>query len=65
MIKASIQKSPRINWETQKAKLKLAFPKLTAEDLNFDEMHKAEMLQKLEPKLAMTTEELQLILETL
>ena len=65
MLKASIQKSPRINWEAQKAKLKLAFPKLTVEDLNYDEMHKAEMLRKLEPKLAMTTEELQLILETL
>jgi hypothetical protein len=65
MIKSVIQKSPRMNWEAQKTKLKLAFPKLTAEDLNYDEMHKAEMLQKLEPKLAMTTEELQLILETL
>lgn len=63
MIAANFTKSPKTNWEAQKAKLKLRFPKLTDEDLNFDEIHKTEMFHHLEPKLALTASELQLIIE--
>ena len=60
-----VSSTPKTNWETQKAKLKTTFPKLTEEDLNFNETQKDEMLRKLEVKLAVTTEELQTIIETL
>jgi hypothetical protein len=53
------------NWEAQKAKLKLKFPKLTDADLNFDETKKNEMLSKLQVKVGRTTKELQVIIETL
>jgi hypothetical protein len=65
MITTRGSTAQRSNWEAQKAKLKLAFPKLTAEDLNFDETRKNEMFSKLELKLGMTTNELQVIIETL
>ena len=58
-------KSIQARWQAQKAKLKLSFPKLTDDDLNFDETHKVEMLKHLEPKLAMTAAELSVIMETL
>ena len=58
-------KSVQARWQAQKAKLKLSFPKLTDDDLNFDETHKVEMLKHLEPKLAMTAAELSVIMETL
>ncbi|HZB15021.1 MAG TPA: hypothetical protein VE467_18405 [Chryseolinea sp.] len=58
-------KSVQARWQAQKAKLKLSFPKLTDDDLNFDETHKVEMLKHLEPKLAMTAAELIVIMETL
>lgn len=58
-------KSIQARWQAQKAKLKLSFPKLTDDDLNFDETHKVEMLKHLEPKLAMTAGELSVIMETL
>ena len=57
--------SVQAKWQTQKAKLKLTFPKLTEEDLNFDETQKEEMLKRLEHKLAMTAAELSVIMETL
>ena len=57
--------SVQAKWKSQKAKLKLTFPKLTDEDLNFDETQKGEMLKHLEPKLAMTPAELTAIMETL
>jgi hypothetical protein len=53
------------NWEAQKAKLKLKFPKLTDADLNFDETKKNEMLSKLQVKLGRTVKELQVIIGTL
>jgi hypothetical protein len=53
------------NWEAQKAKLKLRFPKLTDADLNFDESNKNEMLNKLQGIVGMTAKELQVIIETL
>lgn len=65
MMATNAVKSPKANWEAQKAKLKSKFPKLTDEDLNFDETRKDEMLNRLEPKLAITTQELKLIIETL
>lgn len=58
-------KSPKSNWEVQKAKLKLQFPKLTDADLNFDETRKQDMLKHLEPKLAIPPDELLLIMESL
>lgn len=57
--------APKSNWEEQKDKLKLNFPKLTDEDLNFDESNKFEMLTQLQVKVGRTTKELQVIIETL
>ena len=55
----------KANWETQKAKLRLRFPKLTEADLNFDESNKRDMLNKLQGIVGMTAKELQVIIETL
>ena len=65
MAATNVLNSVQAKWQAQKAKLKLTFPKLTDEDLNFDETQKAEMLKHLEPKLAMTPAELTAIMETL
>jgi thymidylate synthase len=56
---------PRTNWEEQKDKLKLKFPKLTDADLNFDESKKFEMLTQLQVKVGRTAKELQEIIESL
>ena len=56
-------RSQQSNWEVQKAKLKVMFPRLKEDDLNFEETNKREMISKLEFKLAMTAQELQDILE--
>ena len=53
------------NWEDQKEKLKLSFPKLTDADLNFDERFKDIMLTKLQGIVGRTKKELQVIIETL
>jgi hypothetical protein len=53
------------NWEDQKEKLKLRFPKLTDADLNFDERFKDVMLTKLQGIVGRTKKELQVIIETL
>jgi hypothetical protein len=53
------------NWEAQKEKLKLTFPKLTDADLNFDERFKEVMLNKLQGIVGRTKKELQVIIETL
>ena len=53
------------NWEAQKEKLKLTFPKLTDADLNFDERFKDVMLNKLQGIVGRTKKELQVIIETL
>ena len=55
----------KANWEAQKSKLKLRFPKLTDADLNFDESNKEEMLIKLQGIVGRTKKELQVIIETL
>lgn len=65
MTSPKVGKSPKVNWDAQKAKLKLTFPKLTAADLNFDETQKTEMLAKLEHKLAMSSQEIRFIIESL
>lgn len=65
MTTTNVSKSVHGKWLAQKAKLKLSFPKLTDDDLNYDENHKVEMLKHLEPKLAMTAAELSVIMETL
>ena len=44
--------------------LKMKFPKLSDQDLNFDEINKAEMFRQLEVKLALTAKELQGIMNT-
>ena len=55
---------PKTNWEAQKAKLKMKFPKLTDEDLNFGENKKAEFLNHMEFKLALNVRELTAIMES-
>ena len=65
MTTTNVSNSIHAKWQAQKAKLKLTFPKLTDEDLNFDETQKTEMLKHLEPKLAMTAAEVTAIMETL
>lgn len=64
MIATTPDTRAKATWETQKARLRSRFPKLTGEDLNFEENRKEEMLGKLELKLALTAQELQVILET-
>lgn len=49
------------SWEEQKARLKVRFPKLTDEDLNFEAKQQAEMFLRLEFKLALTRQEIQAI----
>ena len=65
MFSTKVPTTPRSNWEEQKDKLKLKFPKLTDADLNFDESNKFEMLTQLQVKVGRTTKELQVIIETL
>lgn len=65
MIAAKVNTELKANWEAQKAKLKARFPKLTDEDLNFEENGKDEMLKKLETKLAIPANELLTLLQTL
>lgn len=50
-----------LTWKQQKDNLKARFPKLTKDDLNFDERKKYEMLNKLQLKLGMTPNELEVI----
>jgi hypothetical protein len=63
MISNKIPIDSLLAWEAQKVKLKLWFPKLTDPDLDFGPAQKTEMLTRLEFKLALTTKELQTILE--
>lgn len=49
------------SWEEQKFRLKVRFPKLTDEDLNFEPKQQAEMFLRLEFKLALTRQEIQAI----
>ena len=65
MIAQKISAGLKPGWIAQKAKLRVKFPKLTDADLNFEESRKREMLSSLEIKLAMTSQELQVIIETL
>lgn len=65
MFSTKVPTTPRSNWEEQKDKLKLKFPKLTDADLNFDESKKFEMLNQLQAKVGRTTKELQIIIESL
>jgi hypothetical protein len=53
-----------LSWEERKVKLKRTFPKLTGADLNYTEVTKFEMFNRLEFKLAMTTEEINEIMDT-
>jgi hypothetical protein len=50
-------------WENQKGKLRRKFTLLSDEDLNFTERQKSEMLLKLETKLGLSVERLQIIME--
>jgi hypothetical protein len=65
MVAQKISVGGKPGWIAQKAKLRVKFPKLTDADLNYDESRKREMLNSLEIKLAMTSQELQVIIETL
>lgn len=64
MISLRESEALKAKWEVQKAKLKIKFPKLSDQDLNFDEINKAEMFRRLEVKLALTAKELQGIMNT-
>lgn len=50
-----------LTWKQQKDNLKVRFPALTKDDLNFDEKRKYEMLNKLQLKLGMTPNQLEVI----
>jgi hypothetical protein len=50
-------------WENQKGKLRRKFTILSDEDLNFNERQKSEMLLKLETKLGLSVERLQIVME--
>jgi hypothetical protein len=65
MVETKTNAVAKPNWVEQKAKLRAKFPKLTDEDVNFEESGKAEMLTKLEVKLAIPASELQIIAEAL
>jgi uncharacterized protein YjbJ (UPF0337 family) len=52
----------KANWNEQRAKLKLIFPKITDSDLLFEQGKKEEMLGRLGVKLGKTREELYEIL---
>ncbi|MBL7857372.1 MAG: hypothetical protein JNM57_06765 [Cyclobacteriaceae bacterium] len=58
--KIELRSAPR--WEVQKAKFKVQFPKLTDADLDYKEIEKRIMCEKLEFKLAIPAEELQVII---
>lgn len=65
MITSKILKSKTSTWAEKKAKLKLKFGTITDDDLNFDETHAYDMLNKLQVITMRTTRELQGILKTL
>lgn len=50
------------NWNEQKGKLKAKFPKLTDEDLRYEDGKKDEMFSKIQTKLGKTKEELQAVI---
>jgi hypothetical protein len=64
MIDTKRNTDEKLKWKAQKAKLKLAFPKLTDGELNYDYSKKQEMLTKLAVKLGQTTGELLGIMES-
>ncbi len=49
-------------WNLQRAKLKLKYPKLTANDLYFKHGEQEAMMVRLREKLGMTEDELQVVL---
>lgn len=53
MAASKLLTSPKTHWETQKAKLKIKFNKLTDEDLNSGENKKPEFLNHMGFKLAL------------
>lgn len=53
-----------MNWNEQKAKLRLKFARLTADDFLFTEDKKELMLQKIQIKLNISREELNAIIAT-
>ncbi len=48
-------------WDIQKDKLRIEFPLLTDDDLNFDESQRNEMFSHLQDKLGMTPNEIEVI----
>ena len=64
MIAPNLGSHVKTTWEAEKAKLKSRFPKLTDEDLNYEERSKDEMLAKLEMKLSIPAKELEVILKS-
>ena len=64
MTTTNVSTSPKNNWEAQKAKLKMQFPKLTDDDLNFGQEKKVEFLHHMETKLALNAQEVTAIMES-
>lgn len=51
----------RATWKAQKAKLKKRFPELTKGDLDFNESEQNEMFDKLQSKLGLSPNDIQVI----
>ena len=66
MLNPTDVKAPVLeNWNKQKDKLKVQFPTLTDEDLQYDEDKRDEMLTRVRVKLGKTNEEMDLIISAL
>lgn len=65
MLSPKLALELKTRWEAKKAKLKLKFPQITEEELNYDENRKNEMFTNLQLKLGRTVRELQDIIGTL
>jgi len=52
-------------WDEKREKLKMKYPTITDEDLNFNEGKEREMIEQLSYKLGTTKEEMSIIIEHL
>jgi hypothetical protein len=65
MLSPKLAAELNLKWEAQKDKLRLKFPQITDDDLDFDQTKKQEMFTNLQLKLGRTARELQVIVDTL
>lgn len=64
MFKSKAPADPIPTWEEQKAKLKMRFPQITDQELNFPAKKKLEMLTNLQIKVKRSAKELLTLIET-